>query len=60
MTDFDWGRLLDAARDISTHAYVPYSGYRVGAAALLVLCVGPVLPPAFFCGPAALFLLVAA
>src|SRR5688500_7783736 len=35
MTDFDWGRLVDAARDISTHAYVPYSGYRVGAAALV-------------------------
>ncbi|MFV0429448.1 MAG: cytidine deaminase [Arachnia sp.] len=29
----DWQRLRDAAREISTRAYVPYSNYPVGAAA---------------------------
>ncbi|HET6627445.1 MAG TPA: cytidine deaminase [Nocardioidaceae bacterium] len=33
--DFDWDALTGAAREISTRAYVPYSRYRVGAAALV-------------------------
>lgn len=32
--DVDWDRLRDAARAISERAYVPYSRYPVGAAAL--------------------------
>ncbi|WP_029146463.1 cytidine deaminase [Microbacterium luticocti] len=35
MTDIDWGALHDAAREASQYAYVPYSRYRVGAAALV-------------------------
>ncbi|MER7814134.1 cytidine deaminase [Streptomyces sp. NPDC096153] len=31
----DWGALREAARDAMSHAYVPYSGYPVGAAALV-------------------------
>jgi cytidine deaminase len=34
MADFDWDALLDQARQISTRAYVPYSRYPVGAAAV--------------------------
>lgn len=30
----DWSTLRDAARDVMTRAYVPYSRYPVGAAAL--------------------------
>lgn len=30
----DWDALTDAAREAMTHAYVPYSKYPVGAAAL--------------------------
>lgn len=30
-----WARLQDAARDAVTRAYAPYSGYPVGAAALV-------------------------
>ena len=30
----DWDALRDAARDIMTRAYVPYSHYPVGAAAI--------------------------
>ncbi|MFG3495234.1 cytidine deaminase [Streptomyces sp. NPDC047928] len=30
---FDWEALRDAARDAMSHAYAPYSGYPVGAAA---------------------------
>lgn len=30
-----WERLRDAARAVAEHAYVPYSGVRVGAAALV-------------------------
>ena len=32
--DIDWNALLDAARAALAHAYVPYSKYPVGAAAL--------------------------
>ena len=31
----DWERLTDAAREAAGHAYVPYSHYRVGAAAMV-------------------------
>ena len=31
--DFDWEALTAAAREVSRRAYVPYSGYPVGAAA---------------------------
>ena len=34
MTEADWERLAQAAREAATHAYVPYSGFPVGAAAL--------------------------
>lgn len=34
MTDIDWGALRSAASAASERAYVPYSHYRVGAAAL--------------------------
>jgi len=34
MTDVDWDALRDAARQALRHAYAPYSGYPVGAAAL--------------------------
>jgi len=30
----DWGALREAARAVRAHAYAPYSGYLVGAAAL--------------------------
>ncbi|MCC3277310.1 cytidine deaminase [Arthrobacter sp. zg-Y20] len=33
-TDVNWDALLDAARAALAHAYVPYSQYPVGAAAL--------------------------
>ncbi len=38
MTDsssIDWDALRSAARDVMTHAYVPYSQFPVGAAALV-------------------------
>ncbi|WP_274388972.1 cytidine deaminase [Streptomyces cavernae] len=31
----DWDALRETARDAMSHAYVPYSGYPVGAAALV-------------------------
>jgi len=34
MPDLDWDALRDAARQALRHAYAPYSGYPVGAAAL--------------------------
>jgi cytidine deaminase len=34
MTDIDWDALRTAAREAATRAYVPYSHYPVGAAAL--------------------------
>ncbi len=30
----DWNRLRSEAEEMTTHAYAPYSGFRVGAAAL--------------------------
>ena len=33
--DADWEALRAVAREAMTHAYVPYSGYRVGVAALV-------------------------
>ncbi|MDY0908946.1 cytidine deaminase [Microbacterium sp. CFBP9034] len=35
MTDIDWDELRAAATDAMTRAYVPYSRYKVGAAALV-------------------------
>jgi cytidine deaminase len=35
MSEFDWRGLQQAAIDIATHAYVPYSKYPVGAAAVV-------------------------
>ena len=35
MTDIDWDELRAAATEAMRHAYVPYSRYRVGAAALV-------------------------
>lgn len=35
MTDIDWDALHATAREAAEHAYVPYSRYRVGAAALV-------------------------
>ncbi|WP_330459460.1 cytidine deaminase [Streptomyces sp. NBC_00820] len=32
---FDWDGLREIARDAMSHAYAPYSGYPVGAAALV-------------------------
>ena len=34
-TDIDWDALRAAAREAHTHAYVPYSNFPVGAAALV-------------------------
>ncbi|RHA39678.1 cytidine deaminase [Cellulomonas rhizosphaerae] len=35
MTDIDWDALREAARDVMHKAYVPYSHFPVGAAALV-------------------------
>lgn len=35
MSDVDWKMLRDSAIEISTRAYAPYSGFPVGAAALV-------------------------
>lgn len=35
MTDIDWGALREAAIEASTHAYVPYSKFPVGVAAIV-------------------------
>ena len=35
MTTIDWNALRRAALDVAAHAYVPYSGFRVGAAGLV-------------------------
>ncbi len=35
MADIDWDALREAARAAMEHAYVPYSGFPVGAAALV-------------------------
>lgn len=35
MTDVDWAALRAAAREAATHAYVPYSKFPVGVAALV-------------------------
>ena len=34
-SEVDWSELRAAAREAMTHAYAPYSGYPVGAAALV-------------------------
>ena len=34
MSEVDWGRLKQAAREVAAHAYAPYSRFHVGAAAL--------------------------
>ena len=34
VTEAEWAHLAQAAREAATHAYVPYSGFPVGAAAL--------------------------
>ncbi|MGQ9351048.1 cytidine deaminase [Mycolicibacterium gilvum] len=34
-SDIDWNLLRRKAIDVSQHAYAPYSGFRVGAAALV-------------------------
>lgn len=34
-TSVDWDQLRSRAREVNQRAYVPYSGYRVGAAALV-------------------------
>src|SRR5579862_3107715 len=33
--EIDWNALREAAREAMTHAYAPYSGFPVGAAALV-------------------------
>ncbi|WP_066905424.1 cytidine deaminase [Millisia brevis] len=35
MTDIDWNTLRQTASEVMTRAYAPYSGYPVGAAALV-------------------------
>ncbi|UQN16140.1 MULTISPECIES: cytidine deaminase [Gulosibacter] len=35
VVDIDWETLRAAAREVQAHAYVPYSKFRVGAAALV-------------------------
>ena len=35
MTEIDWGALRSAAQEALARAYAPYSGYQVGAAALV-------------------------
>lgn len=35
MTEINWDVLDDAARDIMTHAYAPYSKFKVGVAGLV-------------------------
>jgi cytidine deaminase len=35
VADIDWDELRRRAQEVATHAYAPYSGVRVGAAALV-------------------------